>query len=466
MKTIIKREFLDHIQSLQFLILLIVSVLLFAIAGWISIKKYQEEMTNYNDGVNRVRNSLSTTMTFCNRQPNQLTFMADGGLKIEPQSVTLQPKGNILTGPSGETNFKMPDVPELDWAFIIKIVFSLYAILLAFGSISGEKERGTLRMIISNSIGRGQVLLGKFISILLTILVPLTLGFLISLLVAGSFLPNIFTFSTLMRILLMWILSLVYLSIFTFLGLLLSSLIPRSSLVLLALLAVWICFAFIIPNVSGILSDKLAQLPSEQQTAKQMGPMIQKEVWDRIGQIIERAEKGEFQTKEEILAETDHAFEEAQTKVRGYYNAFGNAMQERSRVTRNLSRISPPALFQYAMEGLADSGPKRQERFMEDVRAYSKIYDNYIRSKLGKVVGTSYWSFSTSMVFKGEHVYISSPRPEEYSGDKSDFPYFTENRPSITRNLKEALFDLGGLLFWNLVLAILAFISFLRCDVR
>jgi len=466
MKIIIKREFFDHVQSLQFFILLIISVLLFAIAAWVSVKKYNEQIIQYNQGVNEVRNSLSTAETSCHRQPNPLSFIADGGLKIEAQRVKLEPKGNISSGSSGEINFKMPDIPELDWSFIIKIVFSLYVILLAFRGISGEKELGTLRMVISNSIGRVQVLLAKYISIILIIMVPLILGCLASLFIIILFIPNIFSVSILTRIVLMLILTLVYLSIFAFLGLLMSSLIRRSSLVLLVLLVIWICFAFIIPNVSGILSDKLTKIPSEQETAEQMGPMIQKEVWARIAKVKERAEQGEFETKEEILAETDRAFEEAQRKVRGYFDNFRNAMQERSRLIRNLSRLSPTALFQYASEGIANSGPKRQEQFMKDVQAYSRTYDDYIKSKLGKLVGTSNWSFGTGMTFKGEYVSISSPRPEEYSGDKSDFPHFSESRPSITRNIKEALFDLGGLIFWSLITAILAFIAFLRCDVR
>jgi len=105
-----------------------------------------------------------------------------------------------------------------------------------------------------------------------------------------------------MCIFLSLILSIAYLSIFILLGLLMSSLIRKSSLVLLILLAVWISLVFIIPNVSGVLSGKLAQLPSELQTAKQMGPMIQEEVWGKIAEVKERAIKGEFQTKEEILA--------------------------------------------------------------------------------------------------------------------------------------------------------------------
>jgi len=466
MTTLIKREFLEHLQSLQFYVLLIICIILFSVAGWISITKYDEQIEKYNKGVLNIQKSPSTRMTQCHREPNPLSIVADGGLKIEPHVLTLRPKGSISTGTSGELNFKMPEIPELDWAFIVKVIFSLYVILLAFRTISGEKEQGTLRMIMSNSVGRSRVLLGKYISILLTIIVPLILGSLISLVIILPFIPKILSLSILIRIVLMLIISIVYLSIFIFLGLLVSSLIPRSSLVLLVLLAVWICFAFIIPNISGIISDKFTRIPSEYQTAQQAGPMIQREVWERIDKIKERAMQGEFETKAEILTETNRAFEEAQYKVRGYYTNFRNSMNQRARTARNISRISPTALFQYASEGIADSGPFRQQQFMEDVEAYSKIYDDYIQSKLGKVVGASNWSFGTGMTFKGEYVDISSPYAEEYNGAKSDFPQFTEIPPSIGRNLHHALLDLAGLLLWNLILAVLAFIAFIRCDVR
>ena len=466
MGTIIKREFLDYIQSLQFLILLIISVILFALAGWISIKKYNEEIVTYNRNVTEIRNAPSTMGTHCYRQPNALRFITDGGLSKEPDGVRLLPKGSQMTGSFGETNFKMPDIPDLDWSFIIKVVFSLYVILLGFNSISGEKEQGTLRMIVSNSIGRGQILMGKYFSIILAVMVPLLLGALISFLLVTLSIPNVISLNILARLLLLLVISLVYFSGFTLFSLLISSVIKRSSIVLLVLLAHWILFIFIVPNLSGILSVRFSKIPSERQTAKQMGPMIQKEVWDRINQIRERATQGEFQTKEEILAETDRAFEEAQSKVRGYYVNFRNAMKKRSDLARTLSRSSPSAQFQYALEGIANSGPKRQEQFMEDIETYSTIYDDYIRSKSGKVVGTSPWSFSTGMMFKGEYVNIRSPQPEEYQGDKSDFPHFTESRPSIGRNLRSALFDLAGLLIWNLGLAIMAIVAFFKCDVR
>jgi hypothetical protein len=70
------------------------------------------------------------------------------------------------------------------------------------------------------------------------------------------------------------------------------------------------------------------------------------------------------------------------------------------------------------------------------------------------------------MPFFNKMVCIHSPRPEEYSGDTSDFPRFVEHTASIGRSLRSAFGDLAGLLVWNILLAGLAFSAFLRTDVR
>jgi ABC-type transport system involved in multi-copper enzyme maturation permease subunit len=466
MKTIIQREILANLQSLQFFILMIISILLFAVSSWVYIERYQGQEKKYNETSATLLQNASTCSALCLRSPAPLGFLADGGLKNEPSQIGLGPKHSITERSVNESNFKMIEIPEMDWAFIIKVVFSLYVILLAFNAISGEKERGTLRQISANSIGRIHILTAKYISIIITISIPLIAGMLISLLFFAVFSPVLLSLANLGYAVLALMLSLIFLSIFILMSLFVSSLIPRSSLVLLILLSLWIGSAFIIPDLAGILSEKLAGLPSEHQSAMEMGPMIQKEVWQRISSIRERVNNGEFENKEEILAETDAAFEEAQIKVRAFFDNFRMTAAARSRMSRNISRISPASLFQYASESLADTGPERQAAFMEDIRRYSEIYDNWVMEKMGKVVSASNYSFGTGLTFKGEYVDISSPRPEEYEGDKSDMPVFQESRPSLAKNLRNALLDLAGLLLWNLVMAVAAFAAFLRMDVR
>ena len=466
MITIIKREILEHLQSLQFIILIVLSILLFAMNGWVSVKKHRERMTRYSDGVMEMEHYHSTRRTSLYMRPNPLVLLADGGSKYQPPGYSLAPKGKLTSMPAGQKNFKMPFVPELDWAFIIKVVFSLYVLLLAFRGISGEKEIGTLRLVLSNTLRRNQVLIAKYISIILTTGIPLILGGLVSLCIVSILLPQALSLTLIPRIGLMLLLAFFYLSIFAFLGLFVSSLVSRSSVVLLILLSVWILFVIVVPNVSGILSDKLTSVPSEFQTARQVGPILKEQVWARIDKVKERIKRGELTTDEAVKKETDKAFEEGQEEVRNHYAVYENAMKRRANVARNLSRLSPTALFQFASESLADTGPRREERFEKDAKTYSGIYDSYILEKVGRLVGTSYWSFGSSITVNEKYFHISSPRPQEYEGDKSDFPRFAESSPDLARNIQEALLDLAGLSLWNLILAVLAFWAISRCDVR
>lgn len=457
---------MEHIQSLQFITLLILSILLFGVNGWITVKKHREHMARYNHGITEMAHYHSTTRTSLYIRPSTLVLLADGGSKHQPPGYTLEPKGRLTPMPAGQTNFKMPFIPEPDWAFIIKVIFSLYVLLLAFRGISGEKEIGTLRLVLSNTLKRNQVLLAKYVSIMLTIGIPLVAGSLVSLSIMSIFVPQVFGLSEIARISLMIVLGFFYLSIFALLGLFVSSLVDRSSVVLLILLSAWILFVIVVPNVSGILSDKLARVPSEYQTARQVGPILQEQVWARIDKVRERIKQGQLTDEKTIRKETDSAYEKGQQDVRNHYALYENAVKRRADVARNLSRLSPTGLFQFASESLADTGPRREARFLEDADAYSDIYDNYILEKVGRLVGTSPWSFGSGVTVNGKYIDISSPRPQEYEGDKSDFPQFVESNPNLAHNVQEAVLDLAGLSLWNLVFAGLAFWAISRCDVR
>ena len=466
MKTIIRKELLDHLRSIQFAVLLAASVVLFAANGLVFVQQYGRLNAEYRKAVAENDAHPSTTSTRLYREPSALLFLAEGGEKAGPQGYTLSPKMTLSPLPAPQANLRMPEIPELDWAFIIKIVFSLYVILLGFEAVSGEKERGTLRLVLSNPVGRVKLLTAKYLAILSSAAIPLVAGFLISLIVVGLFLPGVLGPANLARVLFLAALALAYLSLFAFLSLLVSSLIPRSSLALLVLLAFWILFAFFIPDTSGIVAEKFSKVPSEYEMARQLGPTIQGEVWKRIAAIQDRIKSGELKTEADILAEANRAFEEGQDSVRKLYNDYDAVMRQRAGLAQRISRVSPAALFRYAAESVSDTGPKAEARFLGDVRNYSRVYDDYILAKLGKVVGTSPWSFSTGAELDGKYINLRSPYPEEYPGDKSDFPRFSESRASLADGLSDGLWDIAGLVVWNILLAGLAFSVFLRTDPR
>jgi ABC-2 type transport system permease protein len=464
MRTIVYREIRDHIQSLQFVVLLLFSVVLFAANGIVFARKFQAENAAYS--ATAAQFAPDTRYVFLTRQPNPLLFLAEGGDLDRPASYYMMAKGYFTASAPRPRDYKLPDIPKLDWSFIVKTVFSLYVVLLGYAAVCGEKEQGTLRLVLSNPVGRVRFLAAKYAAILAAALIPLAVGCVINLGILGVSLPQILTWGLASRVLALLALSAAYLSLFAFLSLLVSSAMRRSSLALLALLAAWVFFAVLIPDTSGILAEKFAKVQSDYDAAKSIGPMIQKEVWGKMAGLQPRIDKGELKTEEAIKAEADKAFEEGQEKVRFFEKSYEDSVAARASLARSLARISPVALYQYAAEDLAGSGVDREEAFREDLRAYSRQFDAFVLKKNGKLVGQSNWSFSSSVKLGGKEVEIRSPQAEAYRGDMSDFPRFVERAPRLGDGLKGAAGDIAGLLLWNIVLAMLAFAVFLRMDVR
>ena len=79
-----------------------------------------------------------------------------------------------------------PDFTTLDWAFIVGYVLSFIAILFTFDSISGELERGTLRLTLANAIPRHTVLVGKFLGAFISVNIPFAVAVLMNLILIST----------------------------------------------------------------------------------------------------------------------------------------------------------------------------------------------------------------------------------------------------------------------------------------
>jgi ABC-type transport system involved in multi-copper enzyme maturation permease subunit len=466
MITIIRKEILDNVQSLQFLMLLVLTLFLFLANGLLFARKYERQIAWYGRRTAEVIDKPSTISTRLHLHPSPFAFIAGGGDEAAPPGYELYQTGGMRPLPAGTGNIRFPAVPEPDWSFIIKVIFSLYAVLLGYDAIAGEKERGTLRLILTGPLGRARVLIAKYAAMMLTLALPLMCGILLSMAAVGLLLPEIATVSAFSAVGQTFILGMVYLSLWAFLCLLVSSVVHDSSLALLALLVAWIVLAIIVPNTAGIVSEKVTSIPSEFSAAKELGPAIQKQVWDKINGIAKSVERGEITTEEELKRRTDLAFAEGQKSLIGFFASYEKAIRGRAETARWISRVSPTALFQFAAEDIAGSGIHREERFLREAHAYSETYDRYVFQKTGKLVAASGWGFGTFIELGGKDIFIGSPHPAEYQGDKSDFPRFVESRRAAGEGLRNALLDCAGLLLWNIVLAGAALGAISRSDVR
>ena len=92
-------------------------------------------------------------------------------------SIRLKRPGNFLLRWSG----------DMDWAFIVSALLSFMALLLTYDAFSGEREAGTLRLLLSAAIPRDEVLTGKYLGVMLTLGIPFAAGAMVHMLIVRSY---------------------------------------------------------------------------------------------------------------------------------------------------------------------------------------------------------------------------------------------------------------------------------------
>ncbi|MBT4483609.1 MAG: ABC transporter permease subunit [Candidatus Latescibacteria bacterium] len=463
MRIIIERELMDNIKSMQFIVLFIFSIGLFSMNGFIFVPRIKTQVAIYYD--NSQKSKPSTFWANIHKKPSLLMFISEGGEKHFPDLYHLYPTGRFKDDSykASKYNYKMIDNPEMDWVFIIKVIFSLYVILLGYNSVCGEKEQGTLRQILSNPINRIKLLTAKYCSIIIIAFIPLLIGMIISLLIVGFSIPDVFSKSTLTSLLMIVITAFFYMSFFAFLSLFISSIVKYSSVSLIILLVAWLTF-LIIPEMSYIISEKITNVPGEYQVTRSINSIRNDN--SALTELTKRIEAGELDTEDKVIEEGSIMLAEISKKLGNQYKMYENSLRQRKKNARLISSISPMALLQFVFEATAGTGSKNLDNFLSDISSYSILYSRFVMEKVGKLVEEPIFSMGWHVIFKDKGLRISTPKPEQYEGDMSDFPAFQQSKQSFIRTLRDAMLNLSGLLLWNIVLAIGAFWAFLRADVR
>jgi ABC-type transport system involved in multi-copper enzyme maturation permease subunit len=184
----------DNLRSLRFQVSLGVLLLFFVANGVIYTMKTGSltvEAARINtlneerfDRVNTVQDAATNTYKIRSTEVGT-EFIAESGSNWFLYAMYVSPSSGSVPGfgSSRTTNHWMRRFEVVDWTVIVRYVLSFLCIVLSYNAISGELERGTLHLVLANSLPRGSFLLGKFAAHLITLLVATALGSLISLLI-------------------------------------------------------------------------------------------------------------------------------------------------------------------------------------------------------------------------------------------------------------------------------------------
>ena len=166
---IAKRELYDNLNSLRFALATVLLLALMLTNAVVHLREHPVRMQKYRDAAMESLNTLTSRTDLYDlaqkgpeklyKKPSPLHFSADGGDGLLPafaHAASHFRGGDLksfwrMTYPSATPNLKNidPDATKIDWAFVISYVLSLIALLFTFDAISGEREHGTLRLMLS-----------------------------------------------------------------------------------------------------------------------------------------------------------------------------------------------------------------------------------------------------------------------------------------------------------------------------
>ncbi len=147
--------------------------------------------------------------------------------------------------------------------YFITFLVPLLGIILGFDAINGERQRGTLSLLVSQPIYRDSVINGKFLAALATAGV-MTAAILA--LIGGvsigrlGIVPNT---AEIARSAVFFLASMLYISFWLSLAILFSILFDKTSTSALAALGVWIVLGFFIHMIAGIIADQIVPLGAD-----------------------------------------------------------------------------------------------------------------------------------------------------------------------------------------------------------
>jgi ABC-type transport system involved in multi-copper enzyme maturation permease subunit len=468
---IVHKEILENLLSLRFLLSLVLLIVLFAVGGFVFVGKYKQQVSDYWEKTNenmagfREQSQQLYKLAFYKqsvwRRPKPLALCAEGFEKSLPNCFRFDMFSSELPEIKGRGNFTLSHFSNIDWAFIVSVILSFLALVFTYDSFSGEKEDGTLRQMLANTIPRYEVLLGKYLGVVLTIGIPLFIGLLVSLIIVVA--SNVAVISGLdwLKIFTFAAVSFLYFSIFILLGMFISSRTAYPANSMVVLLLVWVVLVILIPSFGRIISEVSGKAPNPTELERKLGE-ISADAWANSQRYGERA--GYMTWNRNDPANNPPARGRLKTaEVNGKNQAredHHNRMLAQASVGRNLTRFSPTVLYQRASETLAGTGINRCVNLREQIKEYQAELKEYIRSKDAEDQLSMHLIYPESTSAQAWRTISHNPV------DFATVPKFQERDMALGQSLRLAVWDIGLLALFNLVFFAATFVSFLRYDVR
>lgn len=504
--TLIRRELLDSLMTFRFAVAVLIMLLLVVANTAVLIKDYERRLAAYNTALKTEDRRSQDLKTYSGgrlnvaRPPNPLSIFNVGLDKRLGNEIWISHSFVPTlwdTGTYKLTNPLLNLFTSIDIVFIFEVVLSLIALIFAYDAITGERERGTLRLVVTHPVRRGQILLAKYISAMLCLLVPLLMSLLLAIILLTT--STVVSLSTgdFLRIGGIILSSIVYLSVFYLIGMLISTVTRRTGTALMLAMFVWGFWVLVYPNavLAAITPPETSQqrMISAYEEIKQIWEAFDRErkqflandafpgedpdfgmvdadpnwIWGSGHEYFHK-DSSTLRYDYHAVSNIDKLSEASKPQVphaQDYYRFLGPQMvnaAERTWLVRKqaleaifvqpaiidriLLRGSPVGMYDAATQAWVGTDLRGLRDFFEAARRYRRTLIDYYYDK--NAFGAQQW-------FSADNGAVNW----------DSLPQFSFQRVDVATNAKRALPDVCILVMLNIILFVIIFLIFIKSEV-
>jgi ABC-type transport system involved in multi-copper enzyme maturation permease subunit len=455
---LIRKDLLSHLLSLRFVITLLLQVAALLASFVVMSGQYETALGQYNANVAAAQSANASGSeiadnfdyehryrrgSYAARPPHPSSWLVRGLVGAIPTQIHVSDHHQRTVDKRLFRNPIMERVSAPDLLFLARMLLSLLAVLFAFDAICGEREDGTLKQALAGATPRHLWMLGKWIGGMLTLSIGFVLGLLVGLLyLILQGVPSLST-DQLALFLAAFGVTLLYMSVFFTLGMLISAWVRHASTSIVVSLLLWALITLILPGMAVEAGKVLS--PSRSSTLVK----LEKEKVEREGRLAVRKIRREMQEdKEGRDAQTKKLRVEVQQELKALEADYWRGVLNQVGIVSHLARLFPSGCLTHALTGMAGTDAHLMSGFLIAQSRFKVAYEASISHPQPK------------------HQYGTDPKtvlPETQNTlpTSLDIPFrTTEDR------LGSALPDIGILVGYLIALFAAAYFGFLRYDIR
>jgi len=253
LKTLLKHEILNLLKSRRVYWTVLMFILLFASVFIIRVIDFQKQVNQYIADVALNEEELQAAPNYSHINPRAIQQPLV--FSIYNKGFTISRVIDIMFYEPITTTISLNeeidplafDDNSIDITFLITFFLSLFILLISYDCVNGEKQTGTLRLVLTYPLKRQSFILKKILGVFIFVGFTFTIPYLLSLISLLVIYADLLTVNFFLSAFFYWFVVLLFIFFFSLLGIFISTCTTSPNRSLVYVLMVWILFAIILP---------------------------------------------------------------------------------------------------------------------------------------------------------------------------------------------------------------------------